>query len=191
MLFGVDTSGKIGQGNLYLSVVEYKQTDIMEKLREKVSKRHMALASRRRIKATDLKESELKWFVDNFLLKYSASILSISSFSALRKEMLNVKDWKFKTLASSIYFSSKNLIRNNDVLLIDRDYSENVMKSILAYTRTLFEKLDRKNVIVEVGTSFNEVIAIADIVAGCAKRKQVDCKKLKPKDLAEILRSLR
>lgn len=60
MLFGVDTSGKIGEGNLYIAVVRHKDSDFMKHLRERVSRRNRAVSVRRRIKASSLKEDELQ-----------------------------------------------------------------------------------------------------------------------------------
>ena len=189
MLIGVDTSGKIGEGNLFAAAVVFEKSDIMVKLREKVAKRHQALANRRRIKASDLKKNELEWFKENLNLKYSGITLGISDFVLIKKAVCDLQDWKIKTLASLFFMLCGNTAKTNDVILIDRDYSEKVMDNIIKYVTYLFNKTKRK-VIVEVGTSFNEVIAEADLIAGCMRKKIIRSKNLNTKELISLVKIL-
>lgn len=187
MLFGVDTSGKIGQGTLYISIVEDGKTSVLSELRKKIEKRHLALASRRRIKASNLNQLELKWFIDSLPLNYDSSCLSISTFSKLRKRFMNVKNWKIKILACAVYITSRRIVANDAVILIDRDYSEDVMKNLIKYIGLFFEYFDTNRVVVDVGTSFNEVIALADIVAGCSKRSVMTCREIKYEEIEKLM----
>src|SRR3990167_2856150 len=164
MLFGIDTSGKIGQGSLYISIVENRQTSILDDLRKKVEKRHMALASRRRIKASNLNSVELNWFIENFGSKYSCSYLSIGAFSFLRNKFMRVKNWQFKILACTFYLAMKKNVKDGDVVLIDRDYSEDVMKLLMKYLHLIMDYSGKINIAIETGTSFNEVIVFADMI---------------------------
>lgn len=187
MLFGVDTSGKIGEGNIYIAVVEHRNTDFMPLLRDVVRKRHRALAERRRIKASELTENELGWISRSFDSGYSASFIGINTFSGVRGRMMAFKNWKLKVLASAIFLTCPRSLKNEDVILVDRDYSENVMSDVFRYMRLLFE-INGKKPIIEAGTSFNEVIAKADLIAGCARRGKVKTRELKEKDIMETAR---
>jgi len=181
MLFGLDTSGKVGQGSLYISIVENRYIDILSDLRKKIRKRHVALASRRRIKSNTLNDIELKWFIENLKSSHSSCYLSISAFSELRSKFMHIKNWKFKILACTFYLASKNLVNKNDVILIDRDYSEDVMRDLLRYLKRLFEYNSKNDIILDVGTSFNDVITLADIIAGCSKKNIAKCVEIKPR----------
>jgi hypothetical protein len=191
MLFGVDTSGKIGQGNLYVAAIEYQKTDILADLRTKVAKRHKALASRRRMKASELNDNEKKWFIDNFSLNYSSSCLSIPVFSQLRCKFMYIKNWRFKILASAIYLTLKNRVKDSDVILLDRDYSEDVMKHLKRCIEFLFSLDNKHDVVVDVGTSFNEVIALADLVAGCSSHRIAKFKELQLREIEDMVRLLK
>ncbi|MBI4439005.1 hypothetical protein HY640_03690 [Candidatus Woesearchaeota archaeon] len=190
MLFGIDTSGKIGQGGLYISIVENRQTSILNDLRKKVEKRHMALASRRRIKASNLNSAELNWFIENFGSKYSCSYLSIGTFSFLRNKFMRVKNWQFKILACTFYLAMKKHVKDGDVVLIDRDYSEDVMKLLMKYLHLIMDYSGKLNVTAETGTSFNEVIVLADMIAGCGKRGALKCAEIKPEEISYLMRIL-
>lgn len=189
MLFGVDTSGKIGEGNLYIAIVRHKDSDFMERLREKVSKRNRAVSVRRRIKASSLKEDELQWVSRNFNSDFSCHALTISDFSNIRKNILSVGNWRFKALSCVIYLACKNHVKSDDVILVDRDYSENVMKKIFEYVKFLF-KYHGKQVIVESGDSFNEIIAKADLIAGCGRKNVIKPRKIEIKEIIKLVRLL-
>jgi hypothetical protein len=189
MLFGVDTSGKIGEGNLYMAVVRHKDSDFMKLLRERVSKRNRAMSLRRRIKASSLKEDELRWVSQNFNSGFSCYALTISDFSEIRKAVLSARDWKFKTLSSLIYITCRNYTKNGDVLLIDRDYSEDVMKTVFGYVKAIF-KMHGIDVIVESGDSFNEIIAKADLIAGCCRKNVIKPHEVETKEIIRMIRLL-
>lgn len=189
MLFGVDTSGKIGEGNLYIAVVGHKDSDFMKQLRERVSARNKALSSRRRVKASSLKEDELSWVSQKFNSDFSCSALKISDFSEVRKRIFYLNNWKFRALSCAIYLVCKNHVKSGDVVLIDRDYSENVMKNIFEYVRILF-KSHGKEVIVESGDSFNETVAKADLIAGCGRKGVIKPHKIDPKEILKLVKLL-
>lgn len=185
-LIGVDTSGKIGEGNLFIAAVEYRKTDFLERLRKKVRKRNPGIASRRRIKANELNDIELQWIARNFNANYNSTNLPITGYASLKRNLLRVPAWKFKTLAAAIFLTAQELTKEGDVMLIDRDYSENVMPLVLENVKVLFEK-GNKHVIVESGTSYNEVIALADLIAGCSRRKAVQAKELNAEEILKVL----
>lgn len=189
MLFGIDSSGKIGEGNLYVGVVEYKSSNFTTLLRNKVRKRHKALASRRRIKASSLTKKELEWVKKSFDSNYSGIVLTRSTFSELKEKLSNMSDWKFKVLAAVIYISCKDMVKSGDVILIDRDYSENVMKRLFLYVKRFFE-IEKKKVVIESGTSFNEVIENADLIAGCIRRKIIKTREVRTKKIIKLVKIL-
>lgn len=189
MLYGIDTSGKIGEGNLYVAIVRHEETNIMDKLRVKVRRRHKGLSSRRRIKASYLTRDELGWLLKNFRSIHDGVILSISAFSNIKKRASHIKSWKIKALAAAIYLAGRRIIKSGDVVLVDRDYSEDVMKSLFNYLSQLF-KADEKDVTFESCTSFNEVIAKADLIAGCMRRDVIKPRKISPKEIIRLSKSL-
>lgn len=190
MLLGVDTSGKIGQGNLYIAIVKHRDSDFMKLLREKIRKRNKAIASRRRIKASSLNKEELLWVAKNFDTYFTCSVLTISDFSKLRKELMSISNWKFKILSCVIYVTCRDKVKSNDVLLIDRDYSHNMMKRIFEYLKFFF-KLSKKNIIAESGDSFNETIAKADLIAGCGRNKIITPTKLSTGKIKRLVKLLK
>lgn len=189
MLFGIDTSGKIGEGNLYIAVVRHKDSDFMKLLREKVRKRHRALASRRRIKASSLRKEELSWVADNFDTMFSCSVVTISDFSRLRDNLMHISNWKFKILSCAIYLTCKDMIKARNVLLIDRDYSENVMRKVFDYTKFFF-MLSKRDIIAESGDSFNDTVAKADLIAGCGRKGVIIPKKLSTVKINSLVKML-
>ncbi len=65
------------------------------------------------------------------------------------------------------------------MILIDKDYGLEQMKNLCYYIARLFYVLDEKNITVDIGTSYNEVIGLADLIAGaCTKsRNRNNCYK--------------
>jgi len=189
MLFGVDTSGKIGEGNIYIAVVEHRNSNFLPLLRDVVRKRHRALASRKRVKGSELTEKELDWIVKNFDSRFSASFIGINAFSNLRDNLLATKDWKLKILASAIFLTSKNAVNSDDVILVDRDYSEDVMERLFSYLKMLF-KINGKNPIFETGTSFNDAITKADLIARCARKGKIKMREFKQVEIIRLVRML-
>jgi len=189
MLYGVDTSGKIGEGSLYIAIVRHEETGIMNILRDKVRRRHKGLSSRRRIKASYLTKDELGWVLKNFKSRHDGVALSIPDFSDIKKHASHIKSWKIKVLAAAIYLAGRRIIKSGDVVLIDRDYSGDVMKSLLYYLRSLFAA-DKKEVTFESGTSFNEVIAKADLIAGCMRRNVIMPRKTSVKEVIRLAKSI-
>lgn len=98
-------------------------------------------------------------------------------------------NWRFKALSCVIYLASKNHVKSGDVILIDRDYSEDVMKKIFEHVKFLF-KYHGKQVIVESGDSFNEIIAKADLIAGCGRKNVIKPHKIEIKEIIKLVRLL-
>jgi len=186
MLFGIDTSGKIGEGNLFIATVKHENTDVMDKLREMIAKRHRGLSGRRRIKASSLNHKELAFAAANIKSQYGGAVLTISDLSEVRKSVCNIRDWKIKSLAAAVFLSARKIVRNGDVVLVDRDYSEDVMRNLLAYLKTIFAS-EGKNIAVESGTSFNDVIAKADLIAGCLRKSVIKPGKIQAKDVIKLV----
>jgi hypothetical protein len=113
----------------------------------------------------------------------------IPDFSELRKRISYLNNWKFKVLSCAIYLSCKNHVKSGNVILIDRDYSENVMKTIFGYVRILF-KTHGNEVIVESGDSFNETIAKADLIAGCGRKGVIKPHRIEPKEILKLVKLL-
>jgi hypothetical protein len=174
---------------LYIAIVRHEETNIMALLREKVRKRHRGLADRRRIKASDLIEHELIWLINNFKPRYDGIALTISDFSDIKENTSYIKDWKIKILASAVYLTCRDLVKSGDVILIDRDYSENVMKNLFNYLELLF-RTEGKKVVIESGTSFNEVIAKADLIAGCLRGGVIRARKAPIKEITRLVKML-
>ena len=91
MLIGVDTSGKIGQGNLFTVAVVYEKSEMMNGLRKRISKRHPGLANRRRIKASDLKKDELEWL--EFGVLSEDEIAALERFNPPKPRKKTLSDW--------------------------------------------------------------------------------------------------
>lgn len=63
------------------------------------------------------------------------------------------------------------------MVLIDKDYGLEQMKNICHYVERLFFILDRKHITADIGTSYNEVIGLADLIAGACKKNRSRCSK--------------
>jgi len=71
---------------------------------------------------------------------------------------------------------------NKDVVLIDRDYDVVRMKYLCEVVRALAKQVCL-DIFVETGTSFNDAIALADLIAGCARKKIIKSREISTKKI--------
>jgi len=182
MIIGVDSSGKIGS-TMYIAAVflDHDET-VLKQLRKKVKSRHLALASRRRIKANALRKSELDFVRQTIKSNYEIIKLPATQYRVLKQKSKNVPRWKFAMLSHIIFELIKKNIHNKDVILIDRDYDIVRMKYLCERIMSLAKQAGL-DIFVETGTSFNDAIALADLVAGCARKKVIKSKELSTKKI--------
>lgn len=177
MLIGIDTSGKIGQLPIGLGAVKLVSSGILDEIKAKAGERKKILTRRRRIKASDLVEQEIEYSFSRINMPKSSTLLKSEEYRILKEEYYYIKDWKFKILASCIHYIANNITDEHDVILIDKDYGLEQMKNLCHYVGRLFFVLDEKHITVDIGTSYNEVIGLADLIAGACKKNQGRCSK--------------
>lgn len=177
MLIGIDTSGKLGQMPMSLGAVKLIRNGLLDKIKAKAGERKKILTRRRRIKATDLIYQEVDYSISLIDMPKSSTLLRSEDYRLLKEKYSSIKDWKFKILASCIHFIACDITKIDDVILIDKDYGLEQMKNICHYVRRLFFCLDEKNITVDIGTSYNEVIGLADLIAGACKKNRSRCSK--------------
>ncbi|VVB95541.1 Uncharacterised protein [uncultured archaeon] len=177
MLIGIDTSGKIGQLPIGFGAVKLVNSGILDEIKTKAGKRKKILTRRRRIKAADLVEEEIEYSVSRINMPKSSTLLKSEEYRILKDEHYYIKDWKFKLLASCIHYIASDITNEHDVVLIDKDYGLEQMKNLCHHVERLFVALDKKHITVDIGTSYNEVIGLADLIAGACKRNHCHCSK--------------
>jgi len=177
MLIGIDTSGKIGQLPLALGAIKLIKSGALDGIKAKAGERKKILTRRRRIKATDLVRQEINYSFSRINMPRSSTLLKSEEYRLLKEIYSNIRDWKFKLLASCIHFIACDITEENDVVLIDKDYGLEQMKNICHYVERLFFILDRKHITADIGTSYNEVIGLADLIAGACKKNRSRCSK--------------
>ncbi len=169
MLIGIDTSGKIGQLPIGLGAVRLVKSGILDEIKAKAGERKKILTKRRRIKAVDLVGQEINFSLSCSDMPKSSTLLKSEDYRILREKYASIKDWKFKILASCIHFIATDITEENDVVLIDKDYGLEQMKNLCYYIARLFFVLDEKNITVDIRTSYNEVIGLADLNSRCVQ----------------------
>jgi len=177
MLIGIDTSGKLGQLPIGLGAVKLVKSGILDEIKAKAGKRKKILTRRRRIKAADLVGQEIDYSLYLIDMPKSSTLLKSEEYRLLKNKYSSAKDWKFKVLASCIHFIASDITEENDVVLIDKDYGLEQMKNICHYVGRLFLSFNEKHITVDIGTSYNEVIGLADLIAGACKKNQIRCSK--------------
>jgi hypothetical protein len=99
MIIGVDTSGKIKQAPLYVAAVRLEHRDeVIKKTIEKAGARKSVLLSRRSVKAVDLTESELEFFIQNLKNPHAVSVLTAGELRSFVNAFRNVQNWRYKLL---------------------------------------------------------------------------------------------
>jgi hypothetical protein len=191
MIVGVDTSGKIKQAPLYVAIVRLdRKDDAIRKVIKKAGARKSVLLSRRSVKAVDLTEDELKFFMQNLKNPYAVSVLTVGKLRGFVNVFRNVRNWRYKLLAAQIHFTSERYVVPSDVVVIDRDYTSVVMDELCNCVKRLF-KADGKEVHVLVGSRYTEdAIALADLVAGSARKSAVLARKFELEDAKKRLEKL-
>lgn len=188
MIIGVDTSGKIGDFPLYVSAVKMK-SPILEDLKKSVGKRKLVFLTRRKLDARYLNNSEVELLLQS--IDYSLYLMSSNIFSSVLKRFRYLSEPRYKIASSAIYIALKSVVMERDVVLVDKDYDYGIMRIICSTVKILFKR-SGLNVEIEVGTSYNEVIALADIVAKLGRIGRLKAKRLEEEMLSseiEILKS--
>lgn len=192
MLIGIDTSGKIGQLPIGFGAVKLVNGGILDEIKAKAGERKKILTRRRRIKASDLVEQEIEYSFSHISMPKSSTLLKSEEYRILKEKYSTIKDWKFKLLASCIHFIACDITEEHDVILIDKDYGLEQMKNLCHYVKRLFSILDEKNITVDIGTSYNEVIGLADLIAGACKKNRGRCsKELRPEEIEKRMNVFR
>jgi len=75
------------------------------------------------------------------------------------------------------------------VILIDKDYDYDKMRFLCSSVAFLLRKFEGKDLNVEVGTSYNESIGLADIVAKLARLGRLHADELGTDELKDIMRT--
>ncbi len=168
---GLDTSGRLGQFPVVIACVKLeKKISILNDLRNKVRKRHRALSSRRVIKARDLTDEELRWFMRRIKFPFAVMKITSKDFQRIRKKYGMRKNWDFKFLGACYYHViSKLYSKNVEKILIDRDYVKSTMLIILRTVTNLFS-LKEEVPHISVSSAMNSEIQLADLIAGTYRR---------------------
>ena len=174
---GLDTSGRLGQFPVVIACVKLeKRISILNDLRNKVRKRHRALSSRRVIKARDLTDEELRWFVRRINFPFAVMKVTSNDFQKIKKKYRMRKNWDFKFLGACYYHVISRLY-SKDVkeIFIDRDYVKSTMLIILRTVTNLFS-LKEEVPHISVSSSINSEIQFADLIAGTYRRLRLKSK---------------
>lgn len=170
-MLALDTSGKIGQFPLIVAVANVEKTAIIKELREKIMKRHKGLAARRRIKSSDLTDEELTWFLSRVDVPFRVVECDSLQYSAFRSVYGPKPKWKFVYLMLSYYSSLQPFTKTERMnILLDKDYDKKSMEFVSDELKKILKKWDNANASVHLAESDDEHIAIADIIAGAARR---------------------
>lgn len=177
-MLALDTSGKIGQFPLIVAVANVEKTDIMKELRGKIMKRHEGIAARRRIKSNDLTDEELQWFMSRVDVPFRAVDCDSLQYRAFRSLYGSKPKWKFVYLALSYYSSFQPFTKDGKIdVLLDKDYDMKSMNFICAELEKILKKWDSVAASVRLAEGDDERIAVADIIAGAARRGLVSAVK--------------
>ncbi|MDI6721377.1 MAG: hypothetical protein QMD85_03235, partial [Candidatus Aenigmarchaeota archaeon] len=160
-----------GQFPLIVAVANVEKTNIMKELREKIMKRHKGLASRRRIKSNDLTDDELQWFMSRLDIPFRAVDCDALQYRSFKSVYGSKPKWKFVYLALSYYSSIQPFIRDCKTnILIDKDYDTKSMKFMCTELEKILKKWDNVAASIRLAESGDECVALADIIAGAARR---------------------
>ncbi|KXB00437.1 hypothetical protein AKJ42_00670 [candidate division MSBL1 archaeon SCGC-AAA261C02] len=186
MIFGVDTSGKINQLPMWVGVVKPKRRGILEELKKSVARRKPVISARRRLNGRYLNQGEIEKLVEN--TSFSVGLLRAPVYASCLRNFRSLHDPKVRVLASVIFLTLKDLpIREEDVILVDKDYDYDKMRFLCSSIGFLLRKFEGKNLDVEVGTSYNESIGLADIVAKLGRLGKLQASEMNPNSLEKYM----
>ncbi len=172
-MIALDTSGKLSQFPIVVVAVKTGKTKIMDALREKVSKRHKGLASRRRIKSSDLTDNELKWFLGNVDFPFRAVQCSGEQYTSFKAVYQDRKKWDFEFLAFCYFFAISGLAKRKEEVILDKDYDEKSMIFLISRLKDIFKKFENLEIDIRIADERNEYVALADLIAGTARRGMI------------------
>ncbi|MCK4405649.1 MAG: hypothetical protein KAV43_03990 [Hadesarchaea archaeon] len=188
MIVGIDTSGKIDQLPMWIGVVRPMQRGILDNLRKSVGGRAPVLLARRRLDGKYLNQEEIETLKKNVNL--SSKVLRAPAYASCIWDFRSLHDPKVRILASAILLTLRNLrVQEEDVILIDKDYDYDKMRFLCSSVAFLLRKFEGKDLNVEVGTSYNESIGLADIVAKLARLGRLHADELGTDELKDIMRT--
>jgi hypothetical protein len=179
-VIGLDTSGRLGQFPVVIACVKLeKKTFILDELRNKIRRRHKALSSRKVIKARDLTNDELRWFIKRIDFPFVVMIITSKDFQEITKKYGTRKNWDFKFLGACYYNLLSELYdKNVKKILIDRDYVKSTMLTILRTITNLFS-LEEEIPNISISSSLDLEIQLADLIAGAFRRVKPRIKMIK------------
>ena len=195
MLFGLDTSGKVGQCTMYIAVVKADKNDdkFQETVRSIVLPRHKGLATRRKIKSSDLTRNEREKICklinksDYFLRE-----LTSDTCRKLTKKYRYASQLEVKLFASCVHITCHHEVKDGDVILIEREYSnEEQLTSLTKFVEILFKEINKINVHVEIGLSISPTIDKADKIAGCGRSNIINAEPITEKELDQRMEKLK
>jgi len=180
MIVAVDTSGKIDQLPMWIGVVKPIRRGILDNLRKSVGERVPVLLTRRRLDGKYLNQEEIKTLKKN--VNFSTKVLRAPTYASCLRDFRLLHDPKVRILASAIFLALRDLrVQEEDVILIDKDYDYDKMRFLCSSVAFLLRKFEGKDLNVEVGTSYNESIGLADISeareAGQITRRRTKCRR--------------
>ncbi len=186
MIIGIDTSGKLNQLPMWVAAVKQMRGGLLEELKKSVGKRLPIVLRRRRLDGKYLNQKEIETLKRGIV--FSVAVLRSPVYGSCLKNFRYFRDPEARLLASVIFLTLKNLeLRNEDVVLIDKDYDYNKMRFLCSSVSFLLRKLRRENPSVEIGTSYNESIGLADIVAKLARLGKLPAIEIDRHELENIL----
>ncbi|MBI2543608.1 MAG: hypothetical protein HYW24_05500 [Candidatus Aenigmarchaeota archaeon] len=187
-IIGIDTSGKIGQLPIYVAAVKIKNPKTLNELRESLIKKKTVFGTRRKFDAKYLNKNDIENLVRS--IQHSATIVTSNVYSEVLYRFSHIKKPSIRVLASTMYMTSKNLSEKNDTILVDKDYDYERMKFLCSTIKTLFRKIDSNELEVEIGTSYNDSISIADVTASLCRLGKLEYQRLEADKLISVLNEL-
>lgn len=181
-MLALDTSGKLNDFPIVVAVSKVDKNQSINELREKIRNRNAGIASRRRIKSNDLTDEELEWFLNRIDFPFrvvECDSLQYRTFKLLYQQR---RMWKFEFLAFLYYACVSGLAKDNEEILIDKDYDSASMEFLENMLKTLLLK---NNIKIKISiVEKDDAIVAADLIAGAARRGLVSAVKTNIIELA-------
>jgi len=165
----LDTSGKLSDFPIIVAVSKVNKTQIIGELREKVRKRSAGIASRRRIKSSDLTDEELEWFINRIDFPFKVVECDSLQYRAFKLLYQQRKKWKFEFLSLLYYAGISGMAKSDEEILIDKDYDSVSMQFIEVMLKDLMLKWNNIHARISIAEKDDAIVA-ADLIAGAARR---------------------
>lgn len=182
-MLALDTSGKLNDLPIFVAASRADRTQFMGEFREKIKKRSPGIAARRRIKSSDLTDEELAWFLNRIDFPFrviECDSLQYRTFKALHQQR---RKWKFEFLALLYYSCISGLAKDNEEILIDKDYDSISMRFVENALKEMLLKWNNVHANVNIAEKDDAIVA-ADLIAGAARRGLVSSVKANAIELA-------